>query len=160
MRVLSFKHIAVFVWLLFASGLGFAIEGDEIRGQVLEVDEEADTLTIQPIEVGEALDVPTDQPQTFSVDDATQIRDDVYATQLDDLENIEENDIVRLDFEIREGGQMLARNIVRDGGQAATDQDRQQLAQLPDTASIWPLLAVSGFAAWSVALFLRLWRKR
>jgi hypothetical protein len=136
------------------------VEEDELRGMVVNVDEEANTLTIRPVEVGENLNIPEGTNQTFEIDEQTIIRDDVYATQLDGLENIHENDMVRIDFE-EMGGRMLARNVTRD--QEAADQQVAQVEQpdeLPATASFLPLLALFGAASWGLALLLRLGRKR
>lgn len=166
-----FKNTALAVCLFAFCSASVAIEEDELRGRVLDVDEQANTLTVRPSEVGEALNIPTDGTQTFEVDAETIIEDDVYATQLDGLQNIRENDVVRISFDTEPGGRMVARTVGRgdngDGGQAAQGQDNQQLAQadqraeqLPATASFWPLLAVSGFILWGGALLLRLTRKR
>lgn len=137
------------------------VEPDEIRGEVVAVDESADTLTVIPMEVGEDLSIPTGGEQTFEVNEDTVITDDVYATVLDSLDNIQPRDIVRLDFDTDASGRMTARNISRDQG-----SDQQQVAQLdqrpdqlPATASLLPLLAAGGLGIWLLALVLRLSRQ-
>ncbi|MCW8194658.1 hypothetical protein F6455_07645 [Proteobacteria bacterium 005FR1] len=164
----SSSRAAVLIIMLVGAVSAFAqvsddpvnVEEDELRGMVINVDEEANTLTIRPVEVGENLNIPVGTNQTFDVDEQTIIRDDVYATQLDGLENIHENDMVRIDFE-EAGGRMRARNVTRD--QEAADQQVAQLDQpdqLPATASFLPLLALFGAASWGLALLLRLGRGR
>lgn len=159
----KFKYVLIAV-LLFSSGaVSAAVEEDELRGRVVEVDEQANTVTIRASEVGEALNIPTDSTQTFEVDESTIIRDDVYATQLDDLGNIHENDIVRIDFNAEAGGGMIARNITRDGDDADRAAGGQQVAQadqLPATASAWPLLAAGGLMLWLAAFLIRLRRRQ
>jgi hypothetical protein len=141
------------------------VQADELRGLVTDVDEQADTLTIRPMEVGENLNIPTGTTQTFEVDANTIIRDDVYATQLDGLENIHENDIVRLEFNTDAGGRMVARTVTRDQDRQEADADRQvaqadRPQELPATASLLPLLAIFGAGSWGLALLIRLIRKR
>jgi hypothetical protein len=132
------------------------VEENELRGMVLNVDEEANTLTIRPVEVGENLNIPTGNPVTLEVDETTIIHDDVYATQLDGLENIHENDMVLLDLETQAGGRIFARTVTRDQeGQDTQVAQADEQQELPATASILPLLALFGFASWGLALLLR-----
>lgn len=170
MKRFSFSLGWLVVLLLGASSISAQVsddpvnvEEDELRGMVVDVNEEANSLTIRPVEVGENVNIPTGSNQTFEVDARTVIRDDVYATQLDGLENIHENDMVRLDFDTEAGGRMIARNLTRDqdaasAGQQVAQADRPQ--ELPATASALPLLALLGATAWGLAMLLRLGRKR
>lgn len=166
MRPWNFKILALFLMLMLSAGQAAAIGDDEIRAQVMSVDEDAKTVTVQPFEVGKDINIPNDEPATFEVDQNTRIRDEVRSLPLNDLGDIEENDIVRIDFEERDGNRRIARNISRDQSPGVTQQgqaqgQRQQLpAELPDTASIWPALALSGFGVWTLAFLLRLGRRR
>jgi hypothetical protein len=88
---------------LFAQGQSPAAVGeldeDQLRGVVLEVSPEKDSLTVQPTQVGDKLDVPTEQPMTFKVDQETYVQDSVRTTILDVLRNVQVGDVVRMEFD-------------------------------------------------------------
>lgn len=135
------------------------VADDELRGVVLSVNEEANTLVIRPLEVGRNLRISTGSPVTLEVNASTVIRDDVYATQLDGLENVHENDMVLLDLATEAGGRLVARQLTRhQENQSSRLAQAGRLQELPATASVLPMLALAGFTCWGLALMLRIGR--
>lgn len=75
------------------------LDEDQLRGVVLDVSPEKDSVTVQPTEVGNKLNVPTEKPVTFKVDENTYVQDSVRTTILDMLNTVEVGDVVRIEFD-------------------------------------------------------------
>ncbi|MCW8193882.1 hypothetical protein F6455_03670 [Proteobacteria bacterium 005FR1] len=88
---------------LFAQGQSPAfvgeLEEDQIRGVVVEVSPGKDSLTVETTEVGEKLDVPTNEMVTFEISEDTYVQDSLRSTILDLLRNVQVGDVVRLEFD-------------------------------------------------------------
>jgi hypothetical protein len=76
-----------------ASSLAFAIENDELRGKVMDVDPIKRELTVRVLEAGDNVDIETEAVKTFDVPHAVRIQPyssfDVVGT-MDDIEKQDE----------------------------------------------------------------------
>lgn len=107
MKLLTSSLIAALLALtshaLWAQGQSPAAVGDlsedQLRGVVLEVNPETNTVTVQPKEVGESLNISTEDPVTFTVDEDTYIQDSLRSTILDMLRDVQVGDQVRMEFD-------------------------------------------------------------
>lgn len=83
------------------------LNDDEMRGVVTEVDTFANTVTVEPTEIGKDVNLPDQGPVKLQVGADTFIQDSAPSTVLDELSLIRKGDHVRVEFEHPEDPQAI-----------------------------------------------------
>jgi hypothetical protein len=86
--------LSVFLWSASAT----AIEPDELKGRVLEVNERERMLTLQIVEVGQDVPGTVDAVNTFRIDESTEFNDGFSFK--DRLGDIQEQEIVTVELDL------------------------------------------------------------
>lgn len=166
-----------------------ALEADEVRGEIVSVEPDQDTLRLRVEESGDQLHASPGTVNEYRIDADTEVQlEDPTETVLGatagdfTIDDLAPGTEVILRFE-DVGGQYVARDMRTPGDEDATGQaqpeselaaaetgtgaaDQQQMGaagereRLPDTASMAPLLALTGLGFAALAFALRLLRRR
>lgn len=169
---------AAFWWVPVAA----ALEADQVRGEIVEAD--ADTLTLRVAESGDARPERVGEIESYEVTSDTVVRRSSVGRSIIGSTSVRVGDLfagdeVILAFE-EVAGRRVARDIPAEDGESAiadTDRTREQTEaaqfeadergtgvgtrdRLPATASILPLLALTGFGFAGAALLIRVRRRR
>jgi hypothetical protein len=101
MKTSLLKNILASAVLLLTVSSAWALENDQLRGEVLAVDVEERTLTLRVMEVGTNVDEPLYTVKTFKVPESAEVEDDFSSEAFPDtLEDIAEEDIVMIVLDI------------------------------------------------------------
>lgn len=168
-----FKRIAAAL-LMWLPAFAFALNDDQVRGEIVSVDADADEIEVRITEAGDNRSVSAGATQTYEIPDDVDIEYDVdgiiyapYRRADVEIGDLERGDTVLIDFEeIDDADRRAARRVrnentsnvavrdrvQREGRQVEDAESQTELAQaefsdrdrLPDTASLLPLLFVSG----------------
>lgn len=111
---MNFKSLLISICLAFTANCAFAIEDDEIRGEVLTVDEQQRHLKIEILETGDAVKAKIGSPQTFMVSEAVEVELELADRRFQpdsefQFADLATGDVVLLDFDT----QAAPREVIR-----------------------------------------------
>jgi len=84
---------------LLLPALAFGLQEDQLRGRVVEVNEDARTITLKILEVGEDLDYKKDVVHVFPVPEEANVEGLLSTDIMASLGDIEKDDMVRVEFD-------------------------------------------------------------
>jgi hypothetical protein len=169
---------AAFWWMPAA-----ALEADQVRGEIVEVDPDADTLTLRVAESGDARPERVGEVETYEVTRDTVVRRATVGRSITDPTSVTVADLFAGDEVILAFDEVDGRRVARDVPAADERADtapfetaeQTEAAQfeadergaavgtrdrLPATASALPLLALTGLGFAGAALMIRIRRRR
>lgn len=101
---MNFRSLFISICLAFTANSALAIEDDEIRGEVLAVDEQQRHVKIEILETGDAVKAKTGSTQTFMVSEAVEIEVELADRRFQpnvefQFADLAAGDVVLLDFD-------------------------------------------------------------
>lgn len=163
---------------------GIALEADQVRGEIVSVSADEETMTLRVQEAGDARHASPGDVTEYRIPPDTEVRmedpmESVLSQQNLTIDDLEQGTQVLLSFE-DVGGEFVARDVSMGGADtdrpataqedtmtrdtdtdtAAFETEQDQRSSLPATASLLPVLALGGAGLGLVALVLRLFRVR
>ncbi|MFW6094658.1 MAG: hypothetical protein ACODAC_11845 [Pseudomonadota bacterium] len=154
-----------------------ALEENQIRGELVDVDAEANELRIRVEDAGDGERARVDRTETFAVDPDAEVRaytgrrslTDPTVTGIDDLEagmqvtlriGDVEGQSVAQELEVRDEPEQTAQAEDTTEQTEAAAMESGERSALPATASMLPLMALGGLGFAAAALILRAVRRR
>lgn len=174
---IAFAGLMALAWALPATGQDADLEDDQVQGEVVEVAPDEERLRLRIEAAGDERLASPGTEVTYRVPPDTPIQIEEQFSSIvtptnPTLDDLEEGQQVTLDFEDIDG-ELVARGLAVNGGGTEETTARtadvaqrddtspgQRRSRLPETASLLPVLALSGAGFALVALIIRVTRSR